>query len=228
MPAIPEQSVVGPVGRRGAHRDHGQVVNQEHDQCKDGQTQPAVGHNAVDLVRNGKLPGALFLVAALDDLGDIDIALTGDDALSIVVQFGLGCLDVLFDMPHHVSGNFQLLKHLVVALKNLDRIPTLLILGQVVYSRLLDVGNGVLNGTREGMHRHGLGILGSVDSGLGGLHDAGALQSGDLHNLATQLTGQLAYVDLIAVLLDDIHHVDGDDHRNAKFGQLRGQVKVTL
>ena len=131
-------------------------------------------------------------------------------------------------MPHHVSGNFQLLKHLVVALKDLDRIPALLILGQVVYSRLLDVGNGVLNGTREGMHRHGLGILGSIDSGLGGLHDAGALQSGDLHNLAAQLTGQLAYVDLIAVLLDDIHHVDGDDHRDAKLGQLRGQVKVTL
>ena len=63
-------------------------------------------------------------------------------------------------------GNLQLLKHLVVALKNLDGIPALLLFGQVVYSRLLNVSNGVLNATGEGVHRHGLGILGSVDSGL--------------------------------------------------------------
>ena len=33
---------------------------------------------------------------------------------------------------------------------------------------------------------------------------------------------QLVDVDLVAVLADDIHHVDGDDHGDAQLGQLSG------
>ena len=55
-----------------------------------------------------------------------------------------------------------------------------------------------------------------------------ALQRGDLHDLAAQLTGQLRDVDLVAVLADDVHHVDGDDHGDAQLGELRGEIKVTL
>ena len=46
--------------------------------------------------------------------------------------------------------------------------------------------------------------------------------------LQPELTGQLRRVDLVAVFLDDVHHVDGDDDRNAKLGQLGRQVQVAL
>ena len=67
-----------------------------------------------------------------------------------------------------------------------------------------------------------------LDGSLSGFHNAGALQSGDLNDRAAQLAGEFLDVDLVAVLLDDVHHVDGHDHRDAELGQLRGEVEVPL
>ena len=79
------------------------------------------------------------------------------------------------------------------------------------------------------MHGDGLGLaLGGLHGGLGGVHHAVALQSGDLHDLAAQLAGQLLDVDLVAVLADHVHHVHGDDHGNAQLRQLGGQIQVAL
>ena len=228
VPAVAEQAVVGPVGRRRADGDHGDVVNKEHDDCEDGQAQPAVGDDPVDLIGGGELFLALLLVAALDDLRDVDIALVGDDGLRVVVQLLFGGLDVLFDVLHRLCRDAQLLENLVVALKDLDRVPALLLGGLVVQDGFLDMGDGVLNSAGEGVLRLGVRALCRGDRGLRRVHDAGALQSGDLNDLAAQLTGQLLDVDLVAVLLDDIHHVDGDDDRDAQLGQLRGEVEVAL
>ena len=228
VPAVAEQAVVGPVGSGGAHGHHGDPVHKEHHQSEDGQAQPAVGDDLVDLIGSGKLTLALLLVAALDDLGDVDIALVGDDALGIVIQFLLGGLNVRLDVLHHVGGDAELFQHLVVTLEDLDGVPALLFLGHGMYGGLLDVGNGMLHGAGEGVHGDGLAVLGSLHGGLGGLHDTGTLQGGDLHHLAAQLTGQLLGVDLVAVLADHIHHVDGDDHGDAQLGKLGGQVEVTL
>ena len=74
----------------------------------------------------------------------------------------------------------------------------------------------------------GLCVLSGVDGSLCSLHDTCSLQSGDLNYLAAELTGKLGDVDLIAVLLDDVHHVDGDNNRNTELGKLGGEVKVTL
>ena len=228
VPAIAEHTVVGPVGSGCAHAYHSDPVDQEHNDGKDGQPQPAVGDDAVDLIRGRQRTLVLLLIAALDDLGDVDIALVGDDALGVVVQLLLGGLDIGLDVGHGLGGDAQLGQHLVVALKDLDGVPALLLLGHAVDSSLLDVGDGVLHGAGEGVHGNGLGALGGGDGSLGGLHNAGALQGGDLHDLAAQLAGQLGHVDLVAVLLDDIHHVDGDDNGDTQLGQLRGQVQVTL
>ena len=97
-----------------------------------------------------------------------------------------------------------------------------------MYGSFLDVGNGVLNRTGEGVHGNGLGGLCSLQSSLGSLHNAGALQCGDLHNLAAQLTTKLRRVDGVAVLLYHVHHVDSHHNRDTKLGELSGQVKVTL
>ena len=229
MPAVAEHAVVGPVGSGGAHSHHGDPVHQEHDQCENGQAQPAVGHDAVDLIGSGQLAfGLLLLVAALDDLGDIDIALVGDDALRVVIQLLFGSLDVLLDVAHDGGVDLQLLQHLVVTLEDLDGVPALLLLGHVMYSGLLDVGDGVLHGAGEGVHGDGLGVAGSLHSSLCGGHDAVTLQGGDLHHLAAQLAAELSHVDLVAVLADHVHHIDGDDNGDTQLGQLSGQVEVAL
>ena len=228
MPAIAEHTVVGPVGGHGADRYHGDVVYQEHDDREDGQTQPTVGDHAVNLIGDGQLTGALLLVAGLDHLGDVHITLIGDNTLGVVAQLILGGLDVGLDVLHRVGGHIQLLQHLAVALKDLDGVPALLGFGQVMQGGFLDVGNGMLHRAGEGVHGNGLAVAGGVNRGLGGLHDALALQSGNLTDLAAQLTGQFAEVDLIAVLADNVHHVDGHNHRDTQLGQLRGQVQVAL
>ena len=163
----------------------------------------------------------LFLIAALDDLRDVNVALVGDDALGIVVQLCLGGLDVRFDVLHGLGRNSQLFEHLIVALEDLDGIPALLLLGHIVDGGLLDVRDGVLHGAGEGVHRDGLSAFGGLDGGLRRLHHAVALERGDLNDLAAQLAGELGDVDLVAVLADHVHHVDGDDHGDAQLGKLR-------
>ena len=124
--------------------------------------------------------------------------------------------------------NVQLAEHLVVALEDLDGVPALLLLGHAVHRSLLDVRDGVLDAAGEGVHRDRLCVLCRVDGGLGRIHDAGALERRDLNDLAAELAGELRRVDLIAVLAHHVHHVDGDDNRDAELGELRGQVQVSL
>ena len=73
-----------------------------------------------------------------------------------------------------------------------------------------------------------LALLGSGDGQLGGLLAALVLQGGDFDGLAAQLVGQLLQVDLVAVLADEVDHVDSHDHGDAELDQLGGQVEVTL
>ena len=228
MPAVAEQTVVRPVRRRCADADHGDPVNDEHDSREDGQAQPAVGDDLIDLVGSGELAGALLFVAALDDLCDVHVALVGDDGFRIVVELGLSGLDVCFDVLHDVSGDLQLFEDLVVTLEDLDGVPALLSGGLVMQDSLFDVGDGVLDRAGEGVLRLGVRAGSGGNGSLSGFHDAGALQSGDLNDRAAQLAGEFLDVDLVAVLLDNVHHVDGHDHRDAELGQLRGEVEVPL
>ena len=78
------------------------------------------------------------------------------------------------------------------------------------------------------MHGDGLAVFRGIDRSRGGLGNAVALECGDLHDLAAELTGQLLDVYNVAVLAHDIHHVDRDDNGDAKLGELSGQIKVTL
>lgn len=58
--------------------------------------------------------------------------------------------------------------------------------------------------------------------------DALVLKSRDHHDRATELLGKLVRVDLIAVLLDQVGHVEGNDHGQAGLDNLKRQVQVTL
>ena len=132
MPAVAEHAVVGPVGRGRADGDHGDPVDKEHDHGEDRQAQPAVGDDAVDLIGR-RLRGLGFLaVAGADDLRDIDIALVCDDGLGVIVELLLGGLDVRLDVRVHILGDVELCEHLVVALKDLDGVPALLLFRQLL------------------------------------------------------------------------------------------------
>ena len=228
MPAVAEHAVIDPVGRGRADRNHRDIVNKEHDNGKDGQTQPAVGHDAVDLVRRGQLADVLLPVAALDNGGNVYVALVGDDGFRIIVHFLLRRLDVLLDVRLGFFGQIQLSHHLVVALEHLDGIPSLLLGGHGVNGSFLNVRQRMLHTAAEGVHGNRSRASGGCNGSFGCFLDAGALQGGNLHHLAAQLTGQFRDVDPVAALAHDINHVDGNDHRDAQLGQLSGQVQVTL
>ena len=78
------------------------------------------------------------------------------------------------------------------------------------------------------MLRHlALGSSGLLDL-LEQLRDALVLKSRDHHDRAAELLGELVRVDLIAVLLDQVGHVEGDDHGQAGLDNLKRQVQVAL
>lgn len=122
----------------------------------------------------------------------------------------------------------ELRKHLVVALEDFYSVPSLLLLGESVDGGLFNVRESVLDGALKGVHREGLGALRRLDCRLGGVHDSVAFKGGDLNYLAAELAGELIDVYLVAVLLNDVHHVDGDNNGDAELGQLGGEIEVSF
>ena len=60
------------------------------------------------------------------------------------------------------------------------------------------------------------------------LRDALVLKSRNHHDRAAELLGKLVGVDLVAVLLDQVGHVEGDDHGQTGLDNLKRQVQVAL
>ena len=131
-------------------------------------------------------------------------------------------------MGEGVRRDLELLEHLVVALEDLDGVPALLLLGHVMYNSLLNMGKGVLHRAGEAVQRDGLAAFGGLDRGLGSLHRTVALESGDGHDAAPELPGELLHVDLIAVFSYNVHHVHGQHHRDAELRELGGEIEVAL
>ena len=175
MEAITEQAIIGPVSDPATDGRHRDEVHQNHDSSENRQGGEPVGDNTVDLIRNGHPAGLLFLVATLQDRGDVHITLVGDDAFSVIIQLGLSSLDILLHMVQNGLGNIQLGQHFVVALENLNGVPTLLLLRHIVDNSLFNVRQGVLNGASKGMLGNGLRRGAGSHGSVGSVHDAGAL-----------------------------------------------------
>ena len=230
------QHVVRPVCQEGADRNaavrnggaHGQGVDQEHDDDEDRQGEDAVGDDLVDLVGDGELTLALFLINALEQLADVDVALVGDDALGVVVQLLFRGDDVVFNMRLDLVRDLQPLQHLFVALKELDGVPALPLLGQVMDRDLLNVGQRVLHRAGKAVLRDGLAVLRSLYRGQRRFLDAVTLQGGNLHDRAAELTAQFFHVDAVPGLFHKVHHVQRDDHGDTQLGELGGQIEVAL
>ena len=228
MPAVAEHSVVHPVGRERADSDHGDVVDKEHDNCEYRKSEPAVCDDLIDLVGGRKLTDILLFVAGFYDRCDIDISLIRDDGLCVVIHLFLNLFNVALDVLKGCLVEVELCKHLVVALKDFNGVPSLLLLWQAVDGSFFDVGESVLDGAFKGVHRNSLGALCSLDSSLGSVHDSVTFKGGNLDYLAAELAGELIDVYFVAVLLDDVHHVDGDNNGDAELGQLGGEIEVSF
>ena len=78
------------------------------------------------------------------------------------------------------------------------------------------------------MLRDRFAVFGRVDRRVRRLIDARPFQRRHLDHRAADLPGEFRDVDLVAFFFDKVDHVDRDNHRDAQFGQLRGQIQVSL
>ena len=222
-----KELVVGEVGHRAAQGRNGDVVHAEHDDHKDRQAQDTVGNHAVDLLGSAHLCRSLG-EALVNDVGNHAVTLAGDDGLGVVVAvlFALG--DKLLHASSLLLGEVDELAGVRIALEQLDSVVATLVGGNARRQIVLDVVQNVLDGGVELVLRHlALGSSGLLDL-LEQLLDALVLKSRDHHDRATELLGELVRVDLIAVLLDQVGHVEGDDYGQAGLDNLKRQVQVAL
>ena len=221
VPAIgTKELVVGEVGHRAAQGGDGDVVHAEHDDHKDRQTQDTVGNHAVDLLGGAHL-GRSLGHALVDDVGDDAVALAGDDGLGVVVAILLALGDQLLYASGLLLAEVDELAGVRIALEQLDGVVAALVGGNARRKVVLDVGQNVLDGGVKLVLRHlALGGSGLLDL-LEQLRDALVLKSRDHHDRAAELLGKLVGVDLVAVLLDQVGHVEGDDHGQAGLDNLK-------
>ena len=112
------------------------------------------------------MPGPALLHGLFHDPADIGIALVGDDALCVVIQFLLAALDMLFQMGFQRFVQFQLRQYFFVPFKELDGVPAKIPVIHLALNGLLNVGNGVFHAAGEYMGQF-----------------TGALRTGQIHGL---------------------------------------------
>ena len=156
------------------------------------------------------------------------VALTGDDGLSVIVAVLLALSDQLFDASGLLLGEVDELAGVRITLEQLDGVIAALVSGNARRQIVFDVVKNVLDGGIELVLRHlALGSSRLLDL-LEQLLDTLVLKSRDHHDRAAELLGELVRVDLVAVLLDQVGHVEGNDHGQAGLDNLKRQVQVTL
>ena len=227
-PAVAGDAVVGPVGHNAAADRDGKPVHEEHDDDEDRQAEESVRDDAVDLLGGGHALGRL-LHRVIDNTGDLVVAGRGHDRLCVIVKLGLkriadGVDRFLVGVRQLKLGNRALL-----ALEHLDGEPTSRRRGDLRAEDVDDLRERRLDLVGEAdLRRSGNTLLAEFYRGLHKLIHAAALERRGGNDRATELAGKLVDVDLVAVLLDEVHHVEGDDHRQAQFENLRGQIQVAL
>ena len=125
---LAEDHIIGEVGGGGtdghAPAAHGDGVDEEHDDRKDGKTENPVGHDLVDLVGYGELTaGAALLYCSIRDGGNAAVPQVGDDALGVIVQLLFAGADDFFRFFQGFFGEGELGDGFLVSLENLDGIP---------------------------------------------------------------------------------------------------------
>ena len=161
-------------------------------------------------------------------MGDDAIALTGDDGLGIVVAILLALGDQLLHASGLLLGEVDEFAGVCITLEQLDGVIAALVGRNARRKVVLDVVQNVLDGGVELVLRHlALGSSGLFDL-LEQLLNTLVLKGRNHHDRAAELLGQFGGVDLVTVLLDQIGHIEGNDHGQAGLDNLKRQVQVAL
>ena len=229
-PSVAEEAVVRPVCDHSAGND-GQPAHQPDRQGEYRKRKPLVGYHLVDSVgkRRLVLPRLASRERLRHQLLDELVALVGYDRLRVVVELLLAVAYVLLDVLHVADADPEVPYDLSVAFEYLDCVPADRLLAHLALYRLLDVGDRMLDGTREPVGGFAFPAgFGELYGLLRDLDVAFLLQCGDADDLAVERFRDLREVDRVAVPLDDVHHVDGHHHRDPQLRELRREVEVAL
>ena len=221
-----EQCIIGKVGYNSTDSFYSNVVNQEHNNCENRQSQETVRYNAVDFIRN-RQTGVAFNNSLAHQLANVIITLVSNNAFGIIIQcFLAGCND-FFNLSLLALAKAQSISNFFITLKQFYQKPALAHAMNLIACFAGNRSQCIFNLAAKA-HILRCSAAYSFNCLFGSLTGAFALQCGGFHNLAAKLGSQLSGINLIAVLADDINHVQSHSYRIAHLHNLGSQVQVTL
>ena len=221
-----EQCIISKVSYNSAYGFYSNVVNQEHDNRENRQSQETVRYNAVDFIRNSKA-GVAFDNCIAHQLANVVITLIGNNAFGIIIQcFLAGCND-FFNLSLLALAQAQSISNFLITFKQFYQQPALAHTMNLVAGFAGNRSQSILNLATEA-HILRCSAADSFNCFFGSLTGAFTLQCGSFHNLAAKLGSQLSGINLIAVLADDINHVQSNSYRITHLHNLSSQVQVTF
>ena len=157
---------------------------------------------------------------------DHGVALAGDDGLGIVVAILLAFGDELFHAVARALGEVHELGCIGVALEELDRVVAALMRGHRAGELALDVVEDVFD-SRVKLVRHLAGNAARCLLGLGDkVVESAVLERRNHDDRAPEALGKRLGIDLVAVLLHEVGHVERHDHGHARLDNLEREVQV--
>ena len=227
---LTEQDIVGPVSGHCTDGDgpvaHGDGVNEEHDSQEDRDAQDPVGHDLVDLVRRGQ--GVFFrflLYGSGDYAGDEVVSFIGNDTFGIIIQRVFHSRDDCF----HLFGKRHGLQDLFISFEELDRVPVTEFEIDTAVKRFFDLTYCFSDfSSQDFRYDRSFSGLSGLNRQFRCLQAVLIFKRADFNDFTMQFPAQGVNVDPVAVLADQIHHVDGDDDGHAQLEQLCGQIQVTF
>ena len=138
-----DKGIVRPVSNQGSDCGNGYVVNNEHNSNEDRDTEDTVRNDLVDLIGGRHLLLAL-LHTGRNDLLDEAVTSVGYDTLHIIVMLFLKSSSRL--IYNFLSGIGQLYRcnDLLIVLKELDCVPSLLVISDRLRKNSLNLVNCTL------------------------------------------------------------------------------------
>ena len=171
----------------------------------------------------------LIVVLALHNrrevFGNVFVSCVGDQRFEVGAKRIVG--ERLFELVDHMHGFFVHTHFYLVALDEFDRVEKR-VLDVLTAERDSHVFDKVRNRS-VGKYAYAGALYVAFSVRL--VHEffkTGLLERGDLDDGNAEAFLEFFLVDLIAVLLYRVHHVERDDHRNVDFHNLSCQIQVTL
>ena len=229
LEALAKEVVVHPIGARGAEgvRTGGDAVHRPHDEDEDGEAQDAVRHDPVDLLGGRHTRRRLFY-ALVHDVRDDGVTLTGNDGLGVVVAVLLALRDEPLDCRGRIFGEIDEPLGVRVALEELDGPVAALLRRHRARQERLDLVEHLLDGGVK-LVLGNLALLARSALDLAEkLVDPLVFQGGDHEHRATEPAGESAGVDLVAVFLHEVGHVECHDNGQARLDDLEREIEVAL